>query len=52
MGTALLRKIPEGQVKDNVQAFEEIPSWIQGNLNMPYELYLQQEDCTDVYPIL
>lgn len=38
MGTALLPKIPEGQVRDNTEAFGRIPSWLQSTLSMPYEL--------------
>lgn len=43
MGTALLHKI-----SDNIYAFGRIPSWIQGALSMPYGLYPQQKERTDV----
>lgn len=43
VGTALLHKI-----SDNIYAFGRIPSWIQGALSMPYGLYPQQKERTDV----
>lgn len=35
MGTALLHKIPEGHIKDNIYAFGRIPSWTQVFLACP-----------------